>query len=70
MSKASEKELREMLDFLADAPEAERISMAKRTFEPKITINDDDLALYVFDNLIKPHVEDEIRLELARLHLN
>ena len=70
MSKASEKELREMLDFLADVPEADRISMAKRTCEPRITINDDDFALYVFDNLIKPHVEDEIRLELARLHLN
>lgn len=66
----TEKELHEMLNYLADAPDADRISMARRTFEPQITINDEDFALYVFDSVIKPHVEKEIRLELARLHLN
>lgn len=66
----TEKELLEMLNYLADAPATDRIDMARRTFEPQITINDEDFALYVFDNVIKPHVENEIRLELARLHLN
>lgn len=66
----TEKELLEMLNYLADAPATDRIDMARRTFEPQITINDEEFALYVFDSVIKPHVENEIRLELARLHLN
>ena len=66
----TEQELCKMLEYLEDVPEAERIELAKRIFEPRITINDDEYALYVFDNIIRPDLEDDIRLELLMLRMN
>jgi len=67
---ASEKELRAMLDFLEDATEEDRIELAKQCVAPRLSINDDEYALQVFNEALKPYLEEQLKTELMMLQMS
>lgn len=70
MTGISEKELRDILDYLEDVTDNDKIEIAKYCVASKLEIKDDDFAIRAFDELIKPFLEDDIKRELIMLRAN
>ena len=70
MTGISEKELRDILDYLEDVTDNDKIEIAKYCVASKLEIKDDDFAIMAFDDLIKPCLVDDIKSELLMLRAN
>lgn len=70
MTGMSEKDLRDMLGYLEDVTDKDKIAIAKYCVASKLDIKDDDFAIRAFDDLIKPFLVKDLEMELLMLVAN